>query len=309
MSPLDGFESFIYRFQRPDGEFILRIGHSGRRSPEMIHGEVDWINYLSDHGVTVARAILSTSRNLVEAIEDEQGGQFLCTAFVRAPGGEIQREQINERFFRAYGSLIGKMHALSKTYEPSNPAWRREEWDGESNNTVDRQLPAAETAMQEIYHRLFIHLQGLPCEAGGYGIIHQDAHPGNFFIDENYTMTLFDFDDCVYGHFIYDIAMVIFYVSLQEKDPAAFMERFLPVFLTAYSRENRLDPGWLKEIPNFLKLREIDLFAAILFTFGEHPADQWAARYMQGRRERIEKDVPFLEFEWESMARYLQGSV
>ena len=131
MSPLDGFESFIYRFQRPDGEFILRIGHSGRRSPEMIHGEVDWINYLSDHGVTVARAILSTSRNLVEAIEDEQGGQFLCTAFVRAPGGEIQREQINERFFRAYGSLIGKMHALSKTYEPSNPAWRREEWDGE----------------------------------------------------------------------------------------------------------------------------------------------------------------------------------
>ena len=56
MSPLDGFESFIYRFQRPDGEFILRIGHSGRRSPEMIHGEVDWINYLSDHGVTVARA-------------------------------------------------------------------------------------------------------------------------------------------------------------------------------------------------------------------------------------------------------------
>ena len=31
---LDGFESFMYEFYRPqDGEFILRISHSGRRTP------------------------------------------------------------------------------------------------------------------------------------------------------------------------------------------------------------------------------------------------------------------------------------
>ena len=42
-------------------------------------------------------------------------------------------------------------------------------------------------------------------------MIHQDAHLGNLFVDDNYTLTLFDFDDCVYGHFIYDIAMVLFY--------------------------------------------------------------------------------------------------
>jgi hypothetical protein len=27
---LDGFESFIYEFERPEGQFILRIGHSDR---------------------------------------------------------------------------------------------------------------------------------------------------------------------------------------------------------------------------------------------------------------------------------------
>ena len=47
---LDGFESFIYEFNRPDGDFILRIGHSLRRTPDLIRGEVDWINYLSDGG-------------------------------------------------------------------------------------------------------------------------------------------------------------------------------------------------------------------------------------------------------------------
>ena len=52
---LDGFESFIYEFTRDDGEYILRLGHSGRRSPALIHGEVDWINYLARGGAGVAR--------------------------------------------------------------------------------------------------------------------------------------------------------------------------------------------------------------------------------------------------------------
>ncbi len=90
ISLLDGFESFIYEFERPDGQFILRIGHSQRRSPDLIRGEVDWINYLAAAGVTVAKAILSKNGNLVERIEDGQGDEFLCTAFVRAPGAEVK---------------------------------------------------------------------------------------------------------------------------------------------------------------------------------------------------------------------------
>jgi len=54
-----------------------------------------------------------------------------------------------------------------------------------------------------------------------------------------------------------------------------------------------------------LKLREIDLFAAILFTMGENPADAWCAGYMRGRREKIINDVPFIDFDWESLAKYL----
>lgn len=89
---LDGFESFIYKFRRPDGPFILRIGHSERRSPNLIRGEVDWINYLAAGGASVAKAILSANGNLVEAVEDGQGGEFLCAAFVHAPGGSVTRD-------------------------------------------------------------------------------------------------------------------------------------------------------------------------------------------------------------------------
>lgn len=303
---LDGFESFIYEFQRSDGDFILRIGHSTRRTPAQIHGEVDWINYLSDHSVTVARAVLSRNGNLVEAIEDGQGEQFLATAFVKAHGGIPRREKINERLFLNYGQLIGRMHELAKDYTPTNPAWKRYTWDSPENNTPDRQLPPSESLIRKKYQAVFTHLQTLPTDRDSYGMIHQDAHTGNLFVDDDYVITLFDFDDCVYGHFIYDIAMVIFYMAgWGEEDIPGFTGRFMSVFLEGYRQYNQLDPTWLKEIPYFLKLREIDLFAAILFTMGENPADAWCAGYMQGRKEKIINDEPFIKFDWETLAKYL----
>ncbi len=304
---LDGFESFIYKFRRPDGQFILRIGHSERRSPNLIRGEVDWINYLAAGGASVAKAILSANGNLVETVEDGQGGEFLCTAFVHAPGGGMTRDRVSDRLSHNYGRLLGRMHALAKTYRVSNPAWRRYAWDSPENNTAERQMPKREKIALEKYRSVFAHLRSLPREAEAYGMIHQDAHPGNFFVDDDDNLTLFDFDDCVYGHFIYDIAMVLFYTSIGELNPAEHSGRFMPVFLAGYREENQLDPAWLRELPHFMKLREIDLFAAIHFSSedGDNPDHPWSARYMKGRRERIEGDVPFIDYDWDSLARYL----
>lgn len=308
---LDGFESFIYKFHRADGDFILRIGHSGRRSPDLIRGEVDWINYLAAGGASVARAILSAPGNLVETVEDGYGEKFLCTAFVHAPGKSVHRELVNERFIRNYGRLLGRMHALAKTYQVSNPAWKRYSWDAPANNTADRQLQAKESLALEKYRQVMQHLLGLPRDPEGYGMIHQDAHPGNFFVDDEDKLTLFDFDDCVYGHFIYDIAMVLFYTATNEPDPVAHTAHFMPLFLSGYREENQLDPAWLAELPYFMKLREIDLFAVIQFSFadGDNPDNPWCARYMQGRRARIENEVPFIAYDWSSLAQYLEEKV
>jgi Ser/Thr protein kinase RdoA (MazF antagonist) len=303
---LDGFESFIYEFSRPDGDYILRIGHSNRRSPDMIRGEVDWIKTLYDGGTTVARAVLSSAGNLVEPVDDGQGGQFLCTAFVKARGGIAGKEHINERLFRNYGRLLGRMHALAKTYRLPDPAWKRPEWDDPSNMYADLWMPEKYAHLLPKYRELMAHLTSLPRDPAGYGMIHQDAHLGNLFVDENYTLTLFDFDDCVYGHFINDIAMVLFYSSgWGGNDIPGFTGSFMPVFLQGYREHNRLDPHWLSELPHFMKLREIDLFAEILFMDGETPAHPWSARYMVGRGARIEQGLPFIEFDWESLGKYL----
>lgn len=303
---LDGFESFMYEFYRPqDGEFILRVGHSGRRSPEMIAGEVDWINYLARGGANVSRAILSKHGNLVEAIDDGHGEQFLATAFIKARGEPSWETEWTPEFVEHYGQVIGRIHRLTKDYIPFDPSWRRPEWDSPGNLEIATWLPASETVALAKFEALMRHFEALPKNRNNYGLIHQDAHGGNFFV-HNGTITLFDFDDCVYSWFIYDIAMVLFYAAMGAEDQAAYTQDFMRAFLHGYLQENSLDPIWLRELPYFLKLREIDLYALIHFSFDmENLTDPWIIKYMKGRKALIDNNIPYIEFDWDSLAEYL----
>ena len=299
---LDGFESYIYEFSRAAGDFILRVSHSLRRAPEMIAGEVDWINYLAEGGANVAQAILSKNGKLVEAIEDGHGGQFLATAFVKAAGGPFWEQELSANFASHWGQVIGRIHALTKDYTPTDSAWRRFEWDAPGNLEIEGWLPASETAVLHKFQELLPYFDTLPKDREGYGLIHQDAHGGNFFVHQG-QITLFDFDDCVYGWFIYDIAMVFFYELMGHKDDRLYVEKFSREFLTGYHRENILAPSWLDAIPAFLKLREIDLYALIHRSFDvEKLDDPWVVRYMDGRKGKIEKGAPYIDFDWNSLA-------
>lgn len=304
---LPGFESFIYAFTRADGDYILRISHSLRRSVELLHGEADWINYLADGGAGVAKAITSTQGALVEVIDDGQGGQFLATAFVRAPGIPAWDTVWTPSFYANYGRAIGRMHALTKEYTPTDPAWRRLEWDDPLNIDMMDHLPAADRVAQRHYQRVLDHLRALPRGRDSYGMIHQDAHGGNFFIDDTEQITLFDFDDCVYGWFIYDIAMVFFYAATGNDDPTWLPREFAPHFLRGYRQENTLEPIWLAEIPWFLKLREIELYAVIhrSFDVSDLSGDPWVANFMTGRKARIDGGIPYIDFDFMQLAEDL----
>ena len=291
---LDGFESFIFEFAKNGHNYILRLGHSRRRTPDLIHGEVEWINYLADGGAGVARAVLSNNGELVETIDDGQGGQFLGTVFEKARGDFARRSgRWNQRLFTVYGRLLGRIHRLSKEFQPAQPAWTRPAWDDPVMQYAERYIPADQAAVLEHYREVMAYLRRLRQDRHSFGMIHQDAHAGNFFVDEDYKLTLFDFDDCVYGHFAYDLAMVVFYAVTNEPDPAATSAELWPAFMQGYRQENELNTRWLAEIPHFMKLREMDLFSQLLGVFGDKPSgNKWIDGFMQGRRDRIEKKDP-----------------
>lgn len=303
---LDGFESFLYEFGRGTQEYILRLAHSFRRTEPLILGEVDWINYLVAGGATAAQAIPSERGRLVEPVEDGQGGQFLATAFAKARGRPPWEVGWTRELYETYGQLLGRMHALTKQYRVADPAWRRPDWDDDLMLDAERNLPPSETIALERHQQVVEHVQSLPRDTGSYGLIHFDAHSANLLIDATGSITLFDFDDCLHSWFIYDLAIVLFYMVTGVEDVASFTGDFLAHFLRGYRQENRLDAGWLHEIPWFLKLREIDLYGVIHRSFDvDNLDDPWCARYMRDRKDRIEQGVPYIDFDFDSLAHLL----
>ena len=307
IQPLDGFESFIYEFEGEGGPGILRITHSIRRSPDLIRGELDWIIYLKFGGASVAKPIPSKSRELVEIVEDGTGGSFLATAFERAEGEPHDGREWSADLLRNYGQIIGRLHHLSREYQPRQASWKRPEWDDPVMLEVERYLPVEDQIIKSIYCELRDYLGTLPRENETYGLIHQDAHRGNFFVNQSgkiTKITLFDFDDCVYSWYINDIALILFYAAMGREDQSEFISEFLAGFLPGYCSENKLPADWFKEIPYFIKLREIDLYAVIHRSFDvENLDDPWCAWYMDGRRDRLKKKIPFLDFDFEKYSQ------
>ena len=300
---LGGFESFIYEFTRDSSAFILRIGHASRRSENLVLGEVDWINYLARGGVSVARAVESTEGRLVEPIDDGHGEHFLAVSFVKAKGKPPWHVGLTPELNQTYGRLIGRMHRLTKDYAPSDHAWKRPEWDAAEIQDIVSNLPAGQERVIARYREVLDHVGTLSKGQDDYGLIHFDAHGSNLLIDEEGRFTLFDFDDCSYGWFIYDIAIVLFYMITNHVDPASVCREFMPHFLAGYRTENRPDPARLQELPWFLKLREIDLYAVIHRSFDIVRIDNpWCARFMEGRRGRIEQGLPYLDFDFSTLS-------
>ena len=301
---LGGFESFMYGFEKDGARYVLRLGHSLRRSPDLIRGEVDWINHLARGGAGVAKAINSEVGNLVELIDDGQGDYFLATAFAWARGGSVwQMGGWTRPFMLNYGRFIGRMHALTKQYTLPDVAWKRPFWDDPIMTDTTSALPQLDPAAMALNAANLAYLRSLPTPADAFGIIHQDAHTGNLFVDETGQITLFDFDDCVYGHFIYDIAMVVFYAITNHPNPFEFCAQFWPLFWQGYCEENQLDPIWLKKILPFMKLREIDLYGVILRDIPDLSSDGWAAGFMRGRQANILAERPYINFNFEDIAQ------
>jgi Ser/Thr protein kinase RdoA (MazF antagonist) len=257
---LDAFESFIFEFERDAQVYILRISHSLRRSEALVLGEVDWINYLAEGGVSVAKAIPSESGKLVEAIEDPLGGTFLVTAFIKAQG-QAPWDVWTPKLYESYGEMIGRIHTLSKDYQPTQAAWKRPDWDNDLFEFVERYLPESESIAKQKYKDICRHVNTLAKDRESYGLTHQDAHGNNLFVDE------------------------------------------MSHFLHGYVQACPLASAWLKEIPGFLKIREIELYAVLHRDFDvKNIENEWCARFMHNRKSRIEHDVPYIDFDFESLA-------
>ena len=309
LNRLGSFASFIFAFKRNGQDFILRVNPATHRSTNLIMGELEWINYLADNGVPVCRPVPSQNGSLIEVVElnnidEDAKAYYTLTAFTRAAGRRPVKDDWNDELFTQWGRILGRMHALTKNYTPSDPSFTRPTWHQDDDLQGQNYLPRSQTLVLQKHDDLIDHLFNLPTDRDCYGLVHEDMHHGNFFVDGG-QITIFDFDDCQYHWFAADVSMPLFYVMRNTRlndRSLQFANRFFNCLLEGYYCENTIDRYWLEEIPWFLKLREMILYI-IIYAEDAHDLDDWCRDFMKDRRYRIENDIPVVDIDFGQFGR------
>ena len=305
-----GCQNIVYDYSVAGVDYILRVSYRSDRSPELVKAEVHFVDYLAENGATVSKSVPSINGNHVEILH-VQDVPFILVSFVKGKGSRVPdngyryREGVSlDVYFRDWGRTLGKMHALSKNYTPPGSSCRRPDWLSlRAPDLIDRRIPEDFPVVRRKLKELVADVDVLPREHDSYGLIHADFNDGNFTLDyDTGEMTVFDFDDCSYGWFMYELACAweagvgrtMFEVDVNKRKD--FMTHYFELVMEGYRTENTITETWLKRLPNFMKLVEME---AILTYFQYYidgnldAEDQSKLNYLV---YCVENDVPYFGF-------------
>jgi Ser/Thr protein kinase RdoA (MazF antagonist) len=287
---------------------ILRITYSPERSRELIQAELDFVNSLGERGVSVSRPVPSRSGDLIETV-DAAGIAFHVVSFVKGRGMRVPDNGYRyrddapiEEYFRNWGRVLGRMHALAKDYQPRSETVRRPEWFELHRSQLARtaRLPDRLHRVQAQIERLLDELKALPRDRDSFGLIHGDFNDGNFTVDyANGEITVFDFDDSCYFWFVSELAGAwvsgtgwTMFAGLSERK--AFMQHYMDQVLEGYSRENTLPAEWLARLPLFIRLGQGEEFLHYAQYLDD--ADEELQGELDYKMRCIEDEIPYMGF-------------
>lgn len=325
LRPLGDFESFVYAFDadlaaagpEPDaalgGARILRVTHSSHRGPRAIAGELDWIVFLAERGLGVARGLHSLDGLLVEPIAAEDGSTFTAACFVRVPGTPAGQSPWGPLLFRSWGRLIGELHLATADYplgDAEHPERLRHRWDESPYLAqADALLPAGAIAARARLAELRAELAALPTARRHFGLIHEDLHASNFNVDGDGRLWAYDFDDCSYHWLPDDLAVALYYAlwhPTAREDPTGFAQGFTHHLLAGYQEVAAFDPAWLDWFPLFLRLRDLTLYIVCHAKWDFDALTEGQAALMRAIGGRIEAGEPAVRLDYAALRAGLE---
>jgi len=306
----DGCQNLVFFYKRDAAHHVLRVSFRNDRPPDQILAELDFIRYLHENGVRVSPPVESLEGRYMEVISSDSY-QFAVVSFERAPGHRLPDKGYKYRdgasideYYLNWGRLLGQMHRLTQNYSPQSPTRRRPQLvDVLANHYIPSYLPPSHGKVRERFQFLLAEVSELPDDKDAYGLIHADFSDGNFCVDyTNGNITVFDFDDSAYCWFMYDLADAWrsgVGWTMREADPGKrrdFMDEYFDTLLSGYTREHALPETWLKRLPTFLKLVEMEGLLSGFRDMSINGCDEEYDGAMAYMQKCIEDDIPFLGF-------------
>ena len=257
-------------------KFVLRISATGDRTENDYLAETEFVHYLAVNGAPVVDVIPSAGGKFVEVIDeadsvaagDDGATPVFLSLFEYAKGMLLAdnayryREEapLSEYFFNT-GKTLGKIHALSKVYEPVAAHRRQDYFDKYNMEYLDRLIPDKYSELKSAIAARLKKFRTLPTDAQSYGLVHFDFSDGNYHIDMTTgAITVFDFDNCLYCWYMFDLANLWLHNegwTRQEPDPKkrfAIMQQCFDLQLQGYKTETELPDELQEKLPLFIDM-------------------------------------------------------
>jgi Ser/Thr protein kinase RdoA (MazF antagonist) len=256
-------QNFVYRFRDAAGnERYLRITPADRRTRIEIEAEVDFVMYLHAHGYRVASAVKSRAGNWVEMIATPPG-EFHVVVFEAIHGKETRwgTDAENRKILFARGKALGRMHRLAQAYKPRENV-RRFHWfeDDLFTNPLQYIRPTDSIVHRE-YETLVQWMLKRPRTPDNYGLVHGDFGSGNTRVADDGGVVIFDFDDCCYHWYLYDLAVAM---RAARKLPENYRKAYLRVLVDGYATEMSTNGEGAAEIAMFARLAALYRYISVL---------------------------------------------
>ncbi|HDR4482964.1 TPA: phosphotransferase [Bacillus cereus] len=279
-----GFHNDIFHIK--ENNSVVRISKISK-TEEMVMQEIEWMNFLHDKGVPVPKVTLPLAYE----------GERVKTYFEYIQGCPIDvtnKSHWNEVTFKQFGKILGRMHAISKIHKFESihrPAWRNDTPD--VFNIKEKLVPW----INEKYDKLLNSLTSDIITPDNFGLIHNDYHLGNLIMNKKGFITIIDFDDCSYNWFAQDLAVAFYHAYWQHNsfngNAHTFCDSFMRNFFAGYRTENNLYMDIIKQIPTFLKLREIYLYQLFKQSWAIDCLEEWQAFTLQSLETKIKNEAPY----------------
>lgn len=259
-------------------KFVLRISATGDRTENDYRAETEFVHYLAKNGAPVADVIPSVNGKLVEVIDgdctasgaagDDGASPVFISLFEYAKGMLLadnayryrEGAPLSEYFFNT-GKALGKIHALSKNFEPVAAPRRPDYFDKYNMKYLGRLIPDKYIELKSAIAACLETFRALPTDAQSYGLVHFDFSDGNYHIDmDTGAITVFDFDNCLYCWYMFDLANLWLHNegwTRQETDPKkrfALMQQCFNLQLQGYKTETELQDELLEKLPLFIDM-------------------------------------------------------
>jgi Ser/Thr protein kinase RdoA (MazF antagonist) len=216
-------ENTAFRVETPGGErYVLRIHRAAGspfhppRSMAEVRSETIWISALRrETGLAVPEPVPAADGSLLSVAE--VGGvpePRVCVLFRWGPGRFLDAGLTASHLERV-GGFVAQLHVHALRFAPPAGFVRRRvgevsvEVAAYVANVVGEQFGSGAASIVEV---VIAMVQEAERELGTgpevFGLIHADLHQENYLFHRGKVRAI-DFDDCGWGHFVYDLAVVL----------------------------------------------------------------------------------------------------